>query len=202
MPSEQKRENPAIDEGEMKSLWAGFYADLRDERSWKEHHLLEYPLPTWKTHNGWLAYLGVELAGGWLGGDFNFSLLQFQIVRYNRFGRHRFDIRLMGSYTPDEGKLPLQRKAYLGGMGSLRGYHFKEFRDDSFLLLNLDYGLKLFSGMWLNVFLDAGYLWYSDEMKASSGFGLSLGPIRVDFAQALSDPDREMIASMRIGRIF
>jgi len=202
LPDERKRENPAIDEGEMRSLWARFYVDLRDERRWEEYHLLEYPSPAWKTRNGWLAYLGVELAGGWLGGDFDFSLVRFMIARYNRLGRHRIDIRLMGSYTPDKGKLPLQRKTYLGGMGSLRGYHFKEFEDDSLLLLNLDYGLKLMKGLWLDMFLDAGYLWYRKETKMSSGFGFNLGPIRVDFAQALSDPDREMIMSLRIRRVF
>ncbi len=202
LPSEQKRENPAIDDGEMKSLWVRFYIDLRDKRRWKGYHLLEYPFPTWDTHNGWLAYLGIESAGGWLGGDFDFSLIQFLIVRYNRFHRHRLDIRLMGSYTPERGRLPLQRKAYLGGMGSLRGYHFKEFQDDSLLLLNLDYGLKLLGDIWLNMFLDAGYLWYREEMEVSSGFGFNLGPVRIDFAQALSDPDREMITSLRIGRIF
>ena len=202
LPKGQKRENPAIDEGEMKSLWIRLYVDLRDSRRWERYHLLEYPFPDRRTRNGWLAYLGIESAGGRLGGDFDFSLLQFMIVRYNRFGRNRLDIRLMGSYTPDKGRLPVQRKSYLGGMGSLRGYHFKEFQDDSLLLLNLDYGLKLSGGIWLDMFLDAGYLWYRDETVVSSGFGFNLGPIRIDFAQALGDPDREMIASLRIGRVF
>lgn len=197
-----KRENLPIDEGEMRSLWVRCYIDLRDKRRYRQHHFIEEPSPSRDIRNGWLGYIGAEIAGGRLGGDFDFSLVEFTVTKYIGFRRHRFDLRLMGAYTPDEGELPEQRRTYLGGLGSLRGYHLKEFSDDSFLMLNADYGLKLLREIWLNLFFDVGYLWYKDEARASSGFGFSIGPFRMDFAQALEDSEREMIASLRIGRVF
>jgi hypothetical protein len=198
----EKSENPPIDEGQMRSLWVRCYLDLRDKHKTSEHDFFEKPVPNWRTRNGWLLYGGVETTGENLDSDFDFTKFDFMIARYNQIGRNRLDLRFMGSYVDSERVIPEQRRPYLGGLGSLRGYAFKEFSDDAVLLLNAEYGLKMIGGLWVNPFFDIAYLWYLEETYASIGLGLSAGPIRVNFAQALDNLERETVVSLRIDRLF
>ncbi|RKY04319.1 hypothetical protein DRP77_04195, partial [Candidatus Poribacteria bacterium] len=199
-PPQRKRDNPPIDEGDLRSVWLRAYIDLRDVKRWGHRHMIEEPLPSAGTKNGWLLTVDLQLSGGVLGGDFDFPLLDLTLVRYNRFGDHRLDLRLKALVSA-EGALPSQKRGYLGGIGSLRGYGFKEFECDSFLLLNVDYGFRLIDPVWIDLFLDAAYLPYEREFPASGGMGLSVGPFRIDMARPLRD-EGEMSFILRAGRIF
>ena len=80
----------------------------------------------------------VEYANKRLNSDFNFNLYHFMIVRYNRLlSNHNLDFRLEGAFS--DGPLPRQRLLYLGGIGTLHGYDFKEFVGDNTLLFNVEY---------------------------------------------------------------
>jgi hemolysin activation/secretion protein len=161
------------------------------------------------------------------GSDFGFQRFMIDVRRYLYLtSNENIDARIrLGSTS---GELPGQLAFDLGGVGSLRGYRHKEFRDSDRLLLgNLEYRLcfgrvapGVLEDYQLIPFYDFGLAWASndssslaagfDQLKASRlktdvGIGLSLGAddrLRIDLARRLDDRDQPMVASIRIHRIF
>ncbi len=86
------------------------------------------------------------------------------------------------------GEFPFYESAFLGGLGSLRGFNSERFAGDASLAGNVDLRLSLFR-MKLLVpamvsifgFVDAGRVWWNDESPEGwhigSGGGISLAPI-------------------------
>lgn len=207
------RENPPADEGEVHSLMAKMVYDTRDD-------LME---PT----SGFLAKASYEKGGDGFGGDFDFQRFLLDFRRYVRLSIYEnLDLRLrMGTASGD---LPVQLAFDLGGLGSLRGYNFKEFDNfDRLVLGNVEYRLQLgrlvpgyLEEKQIIPFYDFGTAWFSDEkdalsagfdkltwdrLKTSVGIGLSTGPgdgFRVNLARRLDDRDRPMIVRVRLRRIF
>jgi outer membrane protein assembly factor BamA len=207
------RENPPADEGKVHSLMAKMVYDTRDD-------LME---PT----SGFWAKATYEKGGDDFGGNFDFQRFLLDFRRYVRLSIYEnIDLRLrMGTASGD---LPVQLAFDLGGVGSLRGYNFKEFDNfDRLVLGNVEYRLQFgrFAPGYLEEnqiipFYDVGFAWSSDEkdaltagfdqltwdrLKSSVGIGLSTGPgdgFRVNLARRLDDRDRPMTVRVRLRRIF
>ena len=118
--------------------------------------------------------------------------------------------------------LPRQRLFYLGGLGTLRGYGFKEFVGDNMLLFNMEYRFRLaranpFSAA-ATAFIDSGHAWHNGErpkinrFNTSIGVGLSLDSmmsydavqidtIRIEIAHALRK-SRNVNFILRLARMF
>ncbi len=207
------RENPLIDEIEMKSVYANVGLDTRNDE--------KYP------QQGWYINLMGEFAGPDLDNDqvdfdrFILDIRRFQPIGYGE----NLDFRLrMGS---SRGQLPAQFRYDLGGLSSLRGYHFKEFEDgDRMVLGNAEYriyGSRInFIGIDdLNfiLFADAGLVWNAvdnsapensfeqltwDDLKTDMGFALSNydGNVRLSFTQRLDDRKKPVVITFRIRRPF
>ena len=72
------------------------------------------------------------------------------------------------------GELPVQRRFYLGGMGTLRGYSLKQFAGDHLVLTTAEYWLHPRSP-WpgLVFFYDGGTAW--DRGRPRSGWKQDVG---------------------------
>ncbi len=198
------RENPPIEEGLLRT------GEIKVKL-----HLLKDGL---NCPQGW-QILGSYQKGG---GDFSFSRYRLGFKLYQRVSiREEIDLRLrVLSLTGDN--LPPQFLLDLGGIGSLRGYPFKEFNDGRRLLLvNLDYrfnfggwfepaGIWFLENLQVIPFFDSGLVWNSGEefrlnkLKSDVGLGLSGGgkdDFRLNFAWRLDRGD-SLRVGLRLQRIF
>ena len=207
------RDNPPVMEDKIYSLLIRLGYDTRDD----------FMEPA----GGFLVEAVYEKAGGELGGDLDFERLLVDARRYIYLTRHEnIDLRLrMGTSA---GNLPVQMAFDLGGLGSLRGYKQKEFRDFNRMILgNLEYrvGVGRVSSGWLEdyqviPFYDFGLAWSShdtgslaagfdqvraDRVKTSIGIGFSIGAadrLRINLARRLDDRDEPLAVTVRFHRIF
>lgn len=194
---EKFRANPPITDGKMQSL------------------LITYDLRT----QNWFNSFSIEYSGRILGGDFDFTLYQAHIRRYIQLSKNILALRLKVGIA--DSPLPFQRQFTLGGIGTLRGYSFREFQGDNMILSNVEYRWKLFkSNQWLakhltaiflTLFVDYGYVWnHKDkiqvaEVKKNIGVGIQVkGPgltTVYNFARAL-ESERQFLLSARFGEMF
>lgn len=228
-----KRSNLRIDEGHLRSVTVGYNfnslktpapiqsgSSLRGKdqtrNSWTGS------TPDYRVKHGWRGNFSVESANKRLNSDFDFNLYHFTIVRYNQLlNNHNLDFRLEGAFS--NRPLPRQRLLYLGGVGTLHGYDFKEFVGDNTLLFNVEYRIPFGKIRYLDeregplgvvtAFLDAGAAWFYDEdpnfdrFNASAGVGVFLfigDPsfvLGVEIARALQK-ERDFIPILLLSRRF
>ena len=190
-----KRGNLRIDEGHLRSVTVGYHFNslkppipIRLETR-QMQNLWTGLIPDSRAKHGWRGNFSVEYADKRLNGDLDFNLYHFTIVRYNQlFSNHNLDFRIEGAFS--DRPLPRQRLLYLGGVGTLHGYDFKEFVGDNMLLFNVEYRIRFGKIRYLDesegplgavtAFVDTGGAWFYDEdpkfdhFNASVGVGLSL----------------------------
>ncbi len=214
-------ENPAIDQGRMRSLFGELYWDSRDNK--------ESP------HAGWMARLNLESSTKKLNSDFSFNQYIFEVRRYQPLSRwERLDIRLKAATS--EGQLPLQKRFHLGGISTLRGFNYRSLRAEGFggdrmLLANVEYNInpKLFhfplffdDDLHYIIFYDMGHVWnraqVSEKDAWNEGFkqlklndfasdlGLGLanpsGRFRINIAKRLDTSHKAWKVSFRINKPF
>ena len=201
---ESFRENPSIEEGLLRSA----FLDLKLNGVSNE---LVRP-------QGWQILASYRRGRG----DFSFSSYRIETRLYQRVSiREEIVLRLKTQVVAGDDP-PKQFLLDLGGIGSLRGYRFKEFRDGERLFLaNLEYRLNF--GGWLEPagiwflenlqiipFFDTGLVWSSDEvfradrLKSDVGLGLSGGvrdDFRLNFAWRLDKGDNFRMG-LRLQRSF
>ncbi|MFC2088883.1 BamA/TamA family outer membrane protein, partial [Calditrichota bacterium] len=179
------RDNPAIEEGNMRSFYGEIYLDTRNNH--------ETP------RRGWYGKVSMEVSNSGLNSDFYFNQYIFELRHYLPLSRReRLDFRLkLGS---SEGNLPFQKMYELGGISSLRGFQFKEFAGDRLILANFEYVLSpsvfsrdlfFFDDVRLILFSDVGSTWFSsDNSKWNKGFDhLKFNDLKSDLGIALSSWD-------------
>ncbi len=168
---EDFRSNPAVAEGDLHSLTLAARLDTRDIQS----PLLPSP--------GWRLAVELEGAGGPLGGDIDFTRALIDLRRYNRFGADTWwDWRLIWMGPLDDDGVPSQRKASLGGPGSLRGFPAARFVGEEALQVSTEARFPLpvrrpidvlFLSWHLVGLADAGIVDDYDEWHADVGAGVS-----------------------------
>ena len=190
-----KRSNSRIDEGKLRSVAVGYNFDSlkvaasaqsqfshRGTRQTQDFWTVS--IPDYRTKSSWRGNLSVESANKRLNSDFNFNLYGFTIVRYNQLlNNHNLDFRLEGAFS--DRPLPRQRLLYLGGVGTLHGYDFKEFVGDNTFLFNVEYRIHFGKIRYLDdsegplgavtAYLDTGYAWFNDESLKLNSFNTSVG---------------------------
>jgi len=98
-------------------------------------------------------------------------------------------MRAVGGFGDRE--LPSFAKYEIGGLGTVRGYDYKEFAGDSNLIFNVEYRFPLADNLQGVVFADWGNAWGFGEsisiadLKFGKGFGIrfdtAIGPISIDY---------------------
>lgn len=186
------RENPAIDEGNMRSLYGEIYLDTRNNHK--------------NPSAGWYAKIGLETSNSKLKSDFSFNQYIFELRRYQPVGyQNRLDLRIKTATSV--GEVPLQKLYQLGGVSTLRAFKNKalrgaegEFGGDRMLLANLEYVVspKVLGRDFLFIddvryilFFDAGNVWQRENVSKddswSSGFShLKLNSFKSDIGMAIS----------------
>ena len=220
-----KRGNLRINEGHFRSVTVGYnFNSLKDSAPIRSGFSLPGTRQTqnYRAKHGWRGNFSVEYADKRLDSAFDFNLYHLTIVRYNQLrSNHNLDFRLEGAFS--DGPLPRQRLLYLGGVGTLHGYDFKEFIGDNTLLFNVEYRIHFGKIRYLDesegpvgavtAFLDTGGAWFHDEdpnfdrFNASVGVGVSLfigDPsfvLGIEIARALQQ-ERDFVPILLLSRRF
>lgn len=167
---------PPQGDGKANSLTPTVIYDTRDD--------------VFNPHEGWYCTLQVEFAGGFLGGDYDYTKYVLDARNYISAGENAvLALRLLGGIADRE--LPSFEKFSVGGVNTLRGYDLYEFQGDKMLVANLEYRFEVAKNTQVVVFGDAGYAWDLREpidlgdVKIGYGVGLRfdtpIGPIRLDY---------------------
>ncbi|MEE9554359.1 MAG: BamA/TamA family outer membrane protein [candidate division Zixibacteria bacterium] len=140
--------------------------------------------------------------------DFDYSMVNAEVKWYYPLSSDQtFFARLRGGYSDDD--LPLFRRYFIGGLGSLRGYEYKEFEGNRYVLFNADYIWRFFeSDFGAGLFFDIGKAGFNENGFESSDFKSDVGlsfmvsdVIRLNLAQRLDDIDKSPVFSVR-GKIL
>jgi outer membrane protein assembly factor BamA len=161
---------------------------------------------------GWRIEWTSELASEKFGGD-------------TTFRRHILNARSYAALSPlqrlhsrlilglSDGALLPQRTFALGGIGSVRGYGFKEVAGDKMALVNLEYQIGFDRAFGVSAFFDAGRVYDPRPSSENSlaaerwlkGVGLGFlfgGSARVDFAWKLNDVPDSLQILLRLAPTF
>jgi outer membrane protein insertion porin family len=142
-----------------------------------------------------------ELAGGALGGDFNYFKSEFEGRRYYLLGKTKinFATRLrLGVFT---GEKILSEIFRIGGAETLRGYQEGIFAGTKLFILNNEFRFPVSTGLKAVIFTDIANIWEKkivrSDLKYSSGFGIrytipGLGPIRIDYGYNWKEKDGQL----------
>jgi hypothetical protein len=115
--------------------------------------------------------------------------------------------RVMGGFS--DGVLPPQRLFALGGIGSVRGYSFKEAAGEGMLLLNAEFRQRIrrSGGLHALAFVDAGRVFdpvggSTDAWLKGVGVGLEISGARIEFGWRLDDIPSSLQVLFRLGPTF
>ena len=192
-------EGETISDTELSSLTLSFNRDTSNSR----FH------PT----SGSINNVSVEYAGGFLGGNMDFTKYQLDSRRYfPGFKNHALAVRMeLGLSDP---RTPLQGEEYdLGGSNSLRGYEQSDFDDDTpnnnLLLFNVEYRIPFNESFTGVLFTDAGNVWEDqdsislNDLKYGYGLGMRMntpvGQLRLDYGW---DEEQDGRLHFSIGNTF
>ncbi|MGB6606900.1 MAG: BamA/TamA family outer membrane protein [Atribacterota bacterium] len=158
--------------------------------------------------SGWYHSFSLEKAGGFLGGDYDFTKYNLTLRAYisTKFIEDVVDISSVKKITDNLSKgvlalramggmadtdLPSFAAYQVGGMNTIRGYDFGEFSGDKSLVFNVEYRFPLAENFQAVLFADWGQAWDYEEsinfedLKFGRGVGVRfdtpLGPIRLDY---------------------
>ncbi len=148
---------------------------------------------------GWWGKAEWELAGGEVGNERNYSRITLQFERIQPLWKWHSAL-VHAVYGTSIHRLPLQKLYFLGGIGTLRGYRFKEFYGDRMVLVNFEYHARLIDKMLVPtpvLFFDWGKtsprsgdpeFWSGRPFKANFGLGAKFGSfLRFDLAKAFDN---------------
>lgn len=199
-----------IQEGLTNSLRPILIYDTRDDR--------------FNPTEGWFGTASIQNAGGILGGDYDYRKYDLDLRTY--LSTDIFEEGQTGettiSSTVNQGvlamrmvvgvgdtSLPSFAKYEIGGLGTIRGYDYKEFSGDTSLIFNIEYRFPLTENLQAVIFADWGNAWDFGEsiaigdLKFGKGAGIRfdtfLGPISIDYGFG---EDNEGQAYFSIGHAF
>ena len=182
------------DEGLTNSLTPIFTYDTRDN--------------VFNPTSGLYGNFSLEKAGGFLGGDYDFTKYNLTLSTYlsTKIVEEVVDIRAIEKITDKLSKgvvalraiggiadtsLPSFAEYKVGGMNTVRGYDYGEFSGDKSLVFNAEYRLPLAKNFQAVLFADWGNTWDIGEsinvsdLKFGKGIGIRfdtpIGPIRLDY---------------------
>jgi hypothetical protein len=212
------RPNPRVDDQHVNTLILGYTLDTRGmgepgQAITYEQHLADdlfgfgrRQLPGLRVE--WTS----ELAGHGLGGDAQFDRHIFSTRGYLSFSpRQLWSAR--GLFGFSSGALPIERRFSIGGIGTVRGYRFKEASGEGLALLNTEYRVGLTQPkrgsalLAVHAFYDLGKITgpfngsRSDWLQGI-GFGVTLASVRVEFGFRAGDIPHSRQILVRLGPTF
>jgi len=157
----------------------------------------------------WDGWAELEIAPDRWNKNFDFTKFILSLSRHQSFGKES-GLMVRAVYGGSDGHLPLQRRYFLGGLGTLQGYYHKEYVGNKFWFGEMEYGIQFpHSDMIGWAFYEVGQI-ASDaekledsEMKHSLGIGISLSEeIRLNIARRLDRSDVSPRIYVRLEHLF
>ncbi|MBU8932519.1 MAG: outer membrane protein assembly factor [candidate division Zixibacteria bacterium] len=147
-------------------------------------------------HSGWRLNGNIEWAHPDIGSDFDYRRFVVSARRYQEVHR-RAMILVRGMFGNACGTLPVYKQFYLGGLGTLRGYDYKELSGNRFWMVNAEYRID-----FPRSDLGASILWDIGRITDNSGFE-DENEVRNSVGIALMLGDQTRISlSKRLDRSF
>ncbi|MGD9141823.1 MAG: polymer-forming cytoskeletal protein [bacterium] len=172
-----------------------------------------------------------RLSGEWArrsyGSDLGYSRYVADMRYYDRLSsRQRLSARIKAGVMtmPDDSHSELvpepqyffPKEFYVGGLGTMPGYCFKEFRGTQMMLFNFEYALGVSDSWYLLFFTDGGDAlgtdqywkdaWDAMKIKWDGGFGVRFERpgtvVTVHISQRFDDWDRSSVVTLRLNRMF
>jgi hypothetical protein len=160
--------------------------------------------------SGWAFSGMLEWSHPDLSSDFDYTRYLLTVVRYQPINRiHSF--RWHGEYAGSNGYLPMYKRYFLGGPGTLWGYRNKEFMGARYWRSNLEYWVTLPTKFESNIALfwnvarisNSSGFDDNDEVRNEIGLGLILADVRFNLAKRLdSYSDRDPRFYLRFSKAF
>ncbi|MDF1543751.1 MAG: BamA/TamA family outer membrane protein [bacterium] len=130
------------------------------------------------SNSSWAASASFEWSNDDLQSDFDYRRYQIHAARYQKVNR-RATFMLSGRAGFSDGYLPMYKRYYLGGLGTLRGYYHKEQMGSRFWMANAEYKVDFpGSDLGISVFWDGGQIANDTKLsgdidvKQDVGFGI------------------------------
>jgi outer membrane protein assembly factor BamA len=197
------RANPAVADSHVNGIVFGYTFDTRGltaagQKGTYERHLKDSFFGFGdRQRPGMRIEWTSEIAGRALGGDAQFDRHILNTRGYLPLGPHT-QLSARGLVGFSDGTLPIERLFAVGGIGSVRGYRFKEATGTGMVLINAEYRVFLtppiHDGDALNVFAfyDAGKVTGALPPSPAHwlngvGFGAGFGMLRLECAFRASD---------------
>lgn len=157
----------------------------------------------------WKGVLDIEWAPGEWNDDYVFTRYQLTVTRHQELSRQS-GLVFKGYYGGADNPLPLSRKYFLGGLGTLHGYEHKEFYGSEFWLANLEYGVRFPNSEMVGwIFYNVGQITEEPislseaEVRHSVGLGLAFGnDIRMLVGKRLDRSDVSPVIYVRFQNLF
>jgi len=145
-----------------------------------------------RRQSAWVTGANIEWSTPDLDSDFDYRRYTIDIRRYQKVNR-RTTLLLRGMYGGSDGYLPMYKRFYVGGLGTLRGYKHKEFIGSRFWMTNAEYRIDFpRTDVAMSVLWDAAQITQdsklsdSVEVKHSLGVAIYIGDdFRVSLAKRL-----------------
>lgn len=208
--SERFDANPAVEEGDWNAIQLRGYWTGGGGRS------------LWGPDLSRALLVDAIRSGGSLGGERWFTRIWAEHRGWVQISpAQSLGYRIQGGGTPqgivasDGSLLPVQWQFQAGGVGSLRGHRFQEFRGDRILLGTLEYGLDVDVNMRPVLFVDGGMAWNESDDRSGGvagsgplaldgGMGVLFGSdgMRIDVARDLRAVRAPAHVSLRLSRSF
>lgn len=109
-----------------------------------------------ETFKGWYTELTLDVHGGYIGSDFDYSRLRLDVRKFFEISKKDHLATRFFSESIFGGAAPFISQALLGGPGRMRGFYLGRYRDDSSMIVQAEYRRKLFWRLGLTVFGAAG----------------------------------------------
>ena len=160
--------------------------------------------------SGWKFLGNLEWSSDGLSSDFDYRKYTFQVIRYQKVNRIS-SVRLRAVYGNSDGYLPMYKRYFIGGLGTLPGYNHKEMIGSRFWMLNSEYRVGLTKQHFSNfIFMwDIGQIANNSrsddqtEIKHSVGLGLDFSGLRVNFSKRLDgQEERDIKIHVRFSSSF
>ncbi len=160
--------------------------------------------------SGWMLSGDLEWTNSALASDYDYHRYNLSAIRY-QYLNNAFSMRFRGKFANSDKYLPMNKRYFLGGLGTLPGYRNKEFMGTRYWMTNAELLINLPLAMKPTLFLiwDAaqiandGKLDGNAEIKHDLGMGIEIASLRFDVAKRLdSAADRDPKISVRFARRF
>lgn len=158
-------------------------------------------------HWGDRQFLSVEATHPELGSDIQLARVRLGTKWLRTYGRHRVLARVDGGAVVSESfsRTPPSMRFFTGGDQSIRGYRYQSIAPENedgellggrYLVVgSVEYGYRFLDNWTAATFYDVGdaFTDTDSEYREGAGFGVRwaspVGPVRLDFAWGISEPD-------------